>query len=186
MDKIIRKSRRKAICITIAGFLAGIAGGLVLIYVHDRVLGWCLVITAVFTLLYGLGSLFDRRPYLVLSERGIEEMFTLREEIEWEAILHADDFYFRGQYWVRLLLDRSYKPQLIRPAWFWRFDRIYEQKGVKAVYIRTMGLEIGSMELVALIEQMKKADTTTRIELLERLEFDRSAKNRRLLRRQNG
>ena len=28
------------------------------------------------------------------------------------------------------------------PAWFWRFDRLYESRGVKAVYLRTMGLEI--------------------------------------------
>ena len=82
------------------------------------------------------------------------------------GISSADDFYFRGQYWVRLLLESNYKPQLIRPAWFWRFDRLYESKGVKAVYLRTMGLEIDSMQLVALIRRMKEADVPGRIELL--------------------
>lgn len=164
---IVHKSRKKAVCITIAGFLAGIAGGLVLHYVHDLLLGWCFVITAGFTLLYGQGSLFDRRPYLILTEDGITELFTIREQIEWEAIRYVDDFYFRGQYWVRLLLDRSYKPQLIRPAWFWRFDRIYESRGMKAVYIRTMGLEIDSMQLVALLRKMKEAGIPERIELLK-------------------
>ena len=43
--------------------------------------------------------------YIVLTEDGITEIFTIRGQIEWEAILYADDFYFRGQYWVRLLLD---------------------------------------------------------------------------------
>lgn len=168
MEISIHKSRKKAVCILIAGFLAGLAGGLVLHYAHDTVLGWCFVITAGFTLLYGAGSLFDRRAYILLTERGIDELFTIREEIEWEAILHADDFYFRGQYWVRLLLYRNYKPQLIRPTWFWRFDRIYESKGVKAVYIRTMGLEIDSMQLVALIRKMKDADMVGRMELLKK------------------
>ena len=51
-------------------------------------------------------------------------------------------------------------------AWFWRFDRLYESKGVKAVYLRTMGLEIDSMQLVALIRRMKEADVPGRIELL--------------------
>ena len=37
---IIHKSRKKAVCITVAGLLAGIAGGLVLYYVRDVVLGW--------------------------------------------------------------------------------------------------------------------------------------------------
>ena len=160
---IIHKSRKKAVCITVAGLLAGIAGGLVLYYVRDVVLGWCFVITAGFALLYGMGSLFDRRPYIVLTEYGITEPFAIREQIEWDAVLYADDFYFRGQYWVRLLLGRDYKPQLIRPAWFWRFDRLYESKGVKAVYIRTMGLEVDSMRL---IRRMKEADMSERIGLL--------------------
>ena len=163
---IVHKSRKKAVCITVAGFLAGIAGGLILYCVRDVVLGWCFVATAGFTLLYGIGSLYDRRPYIVLTEDGITEMFTIRGQIEWEAILYADDFYFLGQYWVRLLLESNYKPQLIRPAWFWRFDRLYESKGVKAVYLRTMGLEIDSMQLVALIRRMKEADVPGRIELL--------------------
>ena len=163
---IVHKSRKKAVRITVAGFLAGIAGGLILYCVRDVVLGWCFVATAGFTLLYGIGSLYDRRPYIVLTEDGITEMFTIRGQIEWEAIRYADDFYFRGQYWVRLLLESNYKPQLIRPAWFWRFDRLYESKGVKAVYLRTMGLEIDSMQLVALIRRMKEADVPGRIELL--------------------
>lgn len=93
---IVHKSRKKAVCITVAGFLAGIAGGLILYYVRDAVLGWCFVATAGFTLLYGIGSLYDRRPYIVLTEDGITEMFTIRGQIEWEAIRYADDFYFRG------------------------------------------------------------------------------------------
>lgn len=168
MEYIIHKSRKKAISITVAGFLAGIAGDLILYYVHDVLLGWCFVITAFFTLIYGIGSLADRRAYIVLTEQGITERFSIREQIEWDAVIHADDFYFRGQFWVRLILDRSYKPQLIRPGWFWRFDRIYESKGVKAVYVRTMGLEIDSMQLVALIRKMAEADPSQRREVLEK------------------
>ena len=104
---IVHKSRKKAVRITVAGFLAGIAGGLILYCVRDVVLGWCFVATAGFTLLYGIGSLYDRRPYIVLTEDGITEMFTIRGQIEWEAIRYADDFYFRGQYWVRLLLESN-------------------------------------------------------------------------------
>lgn len=168
MKMIIRKSRKKAVCVTVAGFLAGVAGGLVLYYVRDAVLGWCLVLTALFALLYGIGSLADRRPYIVLTEEGITELFTICVQIEWDAVRYADDFYFRGQYWVRLLLDGSYKPQLIRSTWFRRFDQLYASKGFKAVYISTIGLEIDSMRLVALIRKMKEADMPRRIELLDR------------------
>ncbi len=167
MELVIHKSRKKAVCFTVAGFAAGIAGGLVLAYVHDVVLGWCLVLTAVFSTLYGIGTLFDRMPYLVLTERGILETHTIGEEIGWEDILYADDFYFRGQYWVRLLLDRRYRPELLRPSMFRRFDRLYEAKGLRAVYIQTMGLEIDSGRLTALIRKMTAADPQTRHELLK-------------------
>lgn len=167
MEMMIHKSRKKAVYFTVAGAVAGVAAGLVMRWAHDPVLGWCLILTAVFTLLYGIGTLFDRSPYLVLTERGILETHTLGEEIEWEAILYADDFYFRGQNWVRLLLDRKDKPQLLRPSMFRRFDGLYESKGVKAIYIGTMGLETDSRRLTALIRQMMGADSRQRIELLQ-------------------
>lgn len=166
MNVVIRKSRKKATATTVAGLLAGIAGGLVLYYVGDRLLGWCFVITAVFTLIYGIGSLFDRKPYLILSESGITDMATVREEIEWDAVQFADDFFFRGGYFVRLLLRRDYKPQAIPPSRFLRFDRIYESKGMKAIYLRMGGLEADSMRLVALIRRMVAADARQRAEIL--------------------
>lgn len=166
MNVVIRKSRKKATATTVAGLLAGIAGGLVLYYVGDRLLGWCFVITAVFTLIYGIGSLFDRKPYIILSESGITDMATVRQEIEWDAVQFADDFFFRGGYFVRLLLRRDYKPQAIPPSRFLRFDRIYESKGMKAIYLRMGGLEADSMRLVALIRRMVAADARQRPEIL--------------------
>lgn len=177
MELIIRKSRKKAATITVVGFLAGIAGGLVLHYVNDVVLGWVLVITAGLTLLYGIGSLADRRPYLILTEHGITELFTVRDQIAWEAILHADDFFYRGQYWVRLLLDRNYKPQLGTTG-FRRFDRIYEARGVRPLYLRMMGLEMDSMQLVALIRRIKAADPARRSEVLSEYPVKKPRKRR--------
>lgn len=165
---VIHKSRKKAVVVTVIGFLLGMAGGLFLQYTDQTVVGWCFIIAAVFTLIYGFGSMFDRRPYVILDEQGITELFSIREQIEWQAIRYTDDFYFRGQYFVRMLLDRNYKPHLIRPPWFWRFDRIYGREGMKAVYIRTSGLEINSMRLAELIRRMTQADNAGKAELLHR------------------
>lgn len=165
---IIHKSRRKATVVIVAGFLLGIGGGLFLQYADNAVVGWCFVITALFALIYGFGSYSDRRAYVVITQEGIIELFTIRELVEWDAIRLVDDFYFRGQYFVRLVLDRNYKPAIITPTWFWRFDRIYEREGVKAVYIRTSGLEMNSMQLSSLIDRMRNADAQERAELIER------------------
>lgn len=165
---VIHKSKRKTTVVTVVGFLIAIAGGLLLYYTDATVVGWCFLIAAAFTLIYGIGTSFDRRPYMLLTEKGITELFTIREEIEWDAIRYADDFFFRGQSFVRLLLDPDYKPQLIRPTWFWRLDRLYGQDNGRAVYLRTTGLEINSMQLVALIRRMVKANPVERDELLKK------------------
>ena len=164
---VIRKSKKTAAIVTVAGFALGIGGALLLQYAGEEVVGWLFIITAAFTLIYGFGSLFDRRPQLVLTVEGITELFTIREEIAWEAILHADDLFYRGQYIVRLLLDRSYKPMSVRPSWFWRFDRLYAQQGLKAVYIRTSGLEMNARQLVGLIRRMTAADASERVDVLK-------------------
>ena len=164
---VIRKSKKTAAIVTVAGFALGIGGALLLQYAGEEVVGWLFIITAAFTLIYGFGSLFDRRPQLVLTVEGITELFTIREEIAWEAILHADDLFYRGQYIVRLLLDRSYKPMSVRPSWFWRFDRLYAQQGLKAVYIRTSGLEMNARQLVGLSRRMTAADAAERVDVLK-------------------
>lgn len=163
---IVRTSRKKAVRVVAAGFAAALAGAYVLYAGHDAVVGVCLVLSALFALLYGFGSLADRRPRLVLTERDITELDTIREPIEWEAVRHVDDVYYRGQFWVRLLLDRAYKPQRIRSAGFRRFDRIYASEGLRAVYIRAMGLEIGAVPLADLIRRLATADAPQRVELL--------------------
>lgn len=167
MELTIHKSRKKAFVFIVAGIAAGIAAGPVMRCARDTAAGWCLILTAVFTLLYGIGTLCDRSPYLILTERGILETHTLGEEIEWEAVLRADDFYFRGQDWVRLLLDRNDKPQFMRPSMFRRFDRLYDSKRLKAVYIGMLGLEFDSARLTALIREMIAAAPQQRTGLLQ-------------------
>ncbi len=166
---IIYKSRRNAVRITVIGLLAGIAGALVLHYSGDDVLGWGLVIVAVITVIFGAGTLYDRRPQIVMTADGITDLSTIGEEVEWDAILHVDDFFYRGQNFVRLLLGRDYKPDLIRPTWFWRLDRIYGKEGVKAIYIKVSNLDINSMQLAGLIGRMIKSGKGERIGYLKNL-----------------
>lgn len=165
---VIRKSRKKSVAIVVSGALAGVAGGFLLHDADRATAGWCLVIAAGFALLLGLGSLFDRRPYLVLTERGLTDLFSIREEIEWEAMIYVDAVWFRGQYFVRIVLDRAYKADTIRSTMLRRFDGIYASEALKAVYIRTGGLEIGSVQLVDLIRRMKESTPAERSEWLAR------------------
>lgn len=166
MKVTIYKSKKKATIITASSLVFASAGYLILRYGGDDVMGRGFIILSMLCLLFGAGSLYDRKPCIVLTEQGITEMTTVREEIEWDAILYVDDFFFRGEDFVRLLTDRAYKPALIQPGWFERFDRLYEESGLRAVYIRTSFLEVGSIQITRFIGRMTAADCTERKRLL--------------------
>lgn len=162
----IYKSKKKAALITLFGLLLALAGWLFLRYADNGIVGWSFIILAALCVLFGIGTWFDRKPYIILTPDGIIEMAAVREEIAWSAIRHVDDFFYFGQYFLRLLVDRNYKPDLIRPTWFYRFDRLYAREGVKAIFIRISFLEISSTKLSHLINRLLKADRTQRIKLL--------------------
>lgn len=167
MEKVvIYKSRKKAIVIILISLLLAIGGWLFLQFTDKDVIGWCFIILSILCMIFGIGSWFDRKPYIILTAKGITEMFGIREEIEWDAIRRVDEFYYRGQFFIRLLMDRNYKTALIRPTWFYRFDRLYEKEGFKAFYIRVAFLEINSIKLSQFISKMVKTDVGNRVKLL--------------------
>lgn len=168
-DKIvIYKSRKKASTIILLSLLLAVAGWLFLRYADKDIIGWSILILAGLCLILGIGNWSDRKPYLVLTPDGITELSGAGEEVEWNAILRVDEFFFRGHYFIRLLTDRNYKPDFIHPTWFNRFDRLYEREGVKAIYIRTGFLEVNSIKLARFIRKMMKADAAQRMNLLHK------------------
>lgn len=165
---VIYQSRKKAMLITFLSPILAVAGWLFLHYTDNTTAGWGFVILSGMCLIFGVGTWFDRKPYLILTEKGITELSVIREEIEWEAIRRVGSFYFRGQFFVCLLLDRNYKPGLIRPTWFYRLDRFYASANLKAVYIRPGILEISAARLIRMIDNMREATPATRQELLQK------------------
>lgn len=165
---VIYKSRKKAVIITFIGFLLAIGGWLFIRYAVNNVSGWSLIILAAFCVIFGIGSWFERKPSLLLTENGITELSGKREEIEWDAIRQVDEFYFRGQFFIRLFTDKDYKRDIIQPTWFYRVDRIYAKEGVRAIFIRVDFLEVNALQLCDFIDRMIRADTRGRIRLLKR------------------
>ncbi|MCD8178734.1 MAG: hypothetical protein LUE98_15490 [Tannerellaceae bacterium] len=149
--------KKKALILTVSSLLIALAGYSLIRYTGKEVIGWSIIILSIFILILGIGTFFDRKPKIILTPRGITETSTIREEIEWNAIRQVDEFYYRGQYFIRLLVDRNYKPDLLIPTWFYRFDRMYAAQGLKALFIRVSLLEIGSIPLAQMIQRMIKA-----------------------------
>lgn len=165
---VIYQSRRKAMLITFLSPVLAIAGWLFLNYTSNVTAGWCFIILAALCLIYGAGVWYDRRPYLILTEKGITELSVIREEVEWEAIRRVGSFYFRGQFFVCLLVSRDYKPDLLVPTWFYRLDRLYATENMKALYIRPGVLDINSARLIRMINRMRESDRGMRKELLQK------------------
>lgn len=163
---LIYKSKKKAAIITFVGLLIALVGWLFLHYADNELAGWCFLIFAFLCVVFGLGTWLDRSPQIVLTENGITEMTGNRIEIEWKAIRHVDEFFYIGQYFLRFLVDRGYKPTLLQPTWFYRFDRLYARQGVKAIFMRISFLELSSSKLERLIAAMVKADVNERARLI--------------------
>lgn len=163
---VIYKSRNKAFVIIIVSILLVTAGWLFLQIPDKNIVGWSIIILSVLCLIFGIGTYFDRKPYIILTGKGITEMSTIRDEIEWDAILRVDEFYYRGLYFIRMLVERDYKPASVRPTWFHRFDKLYEKDGIKAIFMRIGFYEINSIKLAGFMQKMIKADPERRIELL--------------------
>ena len=158
MNRVIYKSKSKAIRITVAGCLLVAAGSAFFLWADDRTLGWIFLISAALVLTLGISTYFDRKPQIILTDTGITELFTIREEVEWKAILGADDFWYRGQQFIRLLLPSGYKPGSIPPGWFHRLDALYRKEGYRAVYIRASGLDVHPDELLRMILAQANAE----------------------------
>lgn len=165
---VLYKSRKKAAALVLLSLLLILGGWLLLRSTDKDVIGWSFMILAALCLLLGIGTLTDRKPVIILTPSGITDLSGIRQEIEWNAIRRVDESYYRGQYFIRLLLDRGYKPELVRPTWFYRFDRLYEREGVKAVFIRTGLLEVKPFKLFRFIERMIQCDPAKRMELLKK------------------
>lgn len=163
---VIYKSKSKAFAFIIASLILVIGGWLFLQLPDKIVIGWSFIILSVMCLIFGVGNFFDKKPYIIMTEKGITELTSIRVEIEWEEILQVNEFYYRGMYFIRILINRDYKSAQLHPTWFYRFDKLFEKDGIKAIYIKTGFYEVNSIRLAGFIRMMTKADINKRVELL--------------------
>ncbi|HCO67736.1 MAG TPA: hypothetical protein DIT04_08305 [Dysgonomonas sp.] len=167
MDSInIYKSKRKGIYLIIFFLLLLVVGILLLGNTDKNVAGWGLIILGSLSLITGLYMILDRRPQIIISSEGVSVYNLNYELIEWDAISTVDEIWFRGQLYVVVLLDRSYKTSQIPDLWFYRINRLYERSDAKAILIRTSMLDVKSDEILALMKAMITTDSQRRIDLI--------------------
>lgn len=162
----IYKSRKKAGYLFLFAVVFVFFGVFLLEDNQRVVIGWSCIILGGFGMLYTLYAWFNRKPQIILSDIGISARTFRNEVIEWDAITASDEFFFRGQYYIRILVDKDYKPQIPRSGWFYRIDRIYAKNGVKAVYLNTNMLDVSSAQLNRFIHKMVLSNDAERKKML--------------------
>lgn len=170
MDREIAlyKSKRKARTIIGVCIVVLIAGVIILINTDKTVAGWSILLLSVFGLIFGISTFFERKPVIVMDESGISERSFGNDSIEWGAMKSADPFHFRGQYYIRIITDKNYKPSLPGNR-FYRLDRLNDQAGIKTLYLKISMVDANPRKLLLFIREMMKADLYHRRTLLEKV-----------------
>ena len=73
------------------------------------ILGTCFFSLGV---IIGITNLFDRRPQIIIDEKGIWDRTTKQDIIDWDVIKDAYPLSINGQKFVPLVLDKSVRPKM--------------------------------------------------------------------------
>lgn len=161
----VYKSKRKAATMLLISVVVLIIGVLLVLNTDKQVAGWSIIILSGLGLLLGLSTLLDRMPLISVDETGIADRTQKNETIEWNAIHDANPFHFRGQYYLRIIVDKDYKPSLIGNR-FYRLDRFNDKAGIKALYLKMSLLDADPANLVMFIRAMAHSEPEQRRRLM--------------------
>ena len=114
--------------------------------------------------LVALFMAFDRRPQLIISERGIRQEGVLQTEVTWEQIVRASALQVFGQKYVSLQVAPG---SVMSPKRSFRIGRKRANSPASVDLIVT-DLKVSPKTIVSLIGEMKAGDTADRAELLRR------------------
>lgn len=159
------KSKRKAMMLLLV-CLVGMAIGLWVLLNSDKaVAGWSIIILSGMGLIFALGTWLDRKPRILINEKGIGDLSMAGEVIEWEVMHDASFFDFRGQTYLRIVTSKDYKPSLPGNR-FYRIDGLNDRVGIKTFYIKMNMIEADRSKLILFVRAMMKANPVRRQELM--------------------
>ncbi len=168
MDREIEiyKSKRQAITIIIISLAILVTGILLLTATDKTVAGWSIIILAALGLLFSISSVSDKKPQIKVNETGISDRTFPNELIEWGAIRNATSIDFRGQRYIRLVVDKDYKPSLPGNR-FYRLDYLNNKAGIKAVYIKMSMIDADPAKLILFTRAMAQSNPAKRHQLMQ-------------------
>ncbi|MFN5982104.1 MAG: STM3941 family protein [Fluviicola sp.] len=126
----------------------------------DIFIAWLTISFFGLGLLVGIYQTFDRRPQIILNEKGIWDRTTRQQWIKWEQILQVSHFTLYKQRFVKLKLD----PSFVKTHYYLNKKKSASQ----FVDLLLSQLSIDEKQMAKFIREMIKKDVSKRFEIIDK------------------
>ena len=137
----------------------------------EYIIGW--VDTCFFGLgiLLGLFQTFDKRPQIVITEKGIWDRTSNQGEVKWEKIIEAYPLDIHGQKFISLVTDDTFV--LKKKSYKWA-AKINEFVGAQNLNLHLGQLNIDEIELTNFINDLCNENLDERRKLIRTFKIDKT------------
>ncbi len=137
----------------------------------EYIMGW------VGTCFFGLGlpigffQTFDKRPQIVITEKGIWDRTTNQDEVKWEQIIEAYPLDIHGQKFISLVTDDTFVFK--KKSYKWAV-KINESVGAQNLNLHLGQINIDEIELTNFINKVSKASLEERRKLIKTFKINKT------------
>lgn len=135
----------------------------------DRIMGWIGTIFFSLGIPVGLFHFFDKRPQVIINEKGIYDRTTHKDFILWEWIQEAYPVNIYGQHFICLAISEEFRPSKKKGKWHQFFAKINETIGAQELNINVSQLQIDTFLLTDFVIAMTLADAQQKVQLIKEL-----------------
>ncbi len=120
---------------------------------------------------FGLFQAFDKRPQIIISEKGIWDRTTKQDEVKWEQIIEAYHFDIYGQKFISLVTDDTFVFKKKPYKWA---TKINEFVGAQNLNLNLGQINIDERELTKFINFLCKKNSDERLKLITSFTYNKA------------
>ncbi len=117
----------------------------------------------------GLISLFDRRPQIIITSKGIWDRRLKIEPISWDDIYDAYLFHIKSQHFISLVVNETISEKIKSPKWV---TVLNQEIGAQKINLNVSDLKVNKEKLLTSIEQLYSEQHGKRPEMVSKLNLE--------------
>ncbi|GEM_PF-743348 len=135
-----------------------------------NIMGWLSVCFFGLGVPVGLLSILDRRPQIIVSEKGVWDRTTKQNRINWEQIVDAYILNISGQAFICIASDDTFVPKKRSFGWARNMNK---KLGAQNLNLNIGPVNIGAEQLLQLMHELRKADEKDRAKIIRSFRVER-------------